>query len=86
MMPKVAPTMRRELRLVPKERDLNRFFRVALSLVLTENIPTIERNIPTAAISMGAITALYCITTSPELDNAAAPSAAVARIEPQYDS
>ena len=40
--------------------------------------------IPTAAISIGAITALNCVSVSPI--NAAAPNAAVARIEPQYDS
>ena len=43
----------------------------------------IEKMIPTAAISIGATTALYCNSTLPEETNAAAPNAAVARMEPQ---
>ena len=85
-MRNVAATISTELRLVPKERAASRFFIEASSLVRTEKIPTMERRIPTAAISIGAITALYCITTSPVSRYAAAPSAEVARIEPQYDS
>ena len=42
-----------------------------------------ERIIPTAAISIGAMTALNCISVSPEWIKAAAPRAAVARMEPQ---
>ena len=38
---------------------------------------------PTAAINIGAITALNCITVSAEWIKAAAPNAAVARMEPQ---
>ena len=48
------------------------------------NTPAIERRVPTEAISIGAITALNCI--SGVAMNAAAPRRAVARIEPANDS
>ena len=82
----VAPTMSTELRLVPSESAPSRFFMVAFSLVRTEKMPIIDSSMPTAAMSMGATTALYCITTSPCSRYAAAPRALVARMEPQYDS
>ena len=59
---------------------------LASSLVRTENMPMMDKMIPTAAISIGAMTALYCMSTSLLLMKAAAPSAEVARMEPQYDS
>lgn len=43
----------------------------------------IESTIPTAAISIGASTALSCIAMPSAVANAAAPSAAVASTEPQ---
>ena len=82
----VATTIRAELRFVPTPIALMSCFMLASSRVRTQNIPIIDRIIPTAAISMGAITALNCISTSPPCMNAAAPSEAVASIEPQYDS
>ena len=74
--------------MVPSESECRRFFIVAFSLVRTAKIPIIERTIPTAAISIGARTAFSCIpdSTAAVVLYAAAPSAAVARIEPQYDS
>ena len=83
---KVAPTISTELRLVPKESERSSSFIPAFSFVRTVNIPSIDSNMPTAAMSIGAITALNCISTSPDDMNAAAPRADVARIEPQYDS
>ena len=79
----VAATISTELRFVPKANEPSKSFMVAFSLVRTANIPIIERIMPTAAINIGAITALNCITVSAEWIKAAAPSAAVARIEPQ---
>ena len=75
--------IRTELRFVPTASERNRFFIVAFSLVRTAKIPMIDRTIPTAAISFGAITAFYCISTSPVATKAAAPRAAVANIDPQ---
>ena len=80
---KVATTIKIELRLVPKASEFSKSFIFAFSLVRTEKIPIMESNIPTAAISIGTITALNCISVSPEWIKAAAPRAAVARIEPQ---
>ncbi len=54
-----------ELRFVPKDNAPNKSFIDAFSFVLTQNMPIIERMIPTAAISIGAITALNCRVTSP---------------------
>ena len=85
-MANVANTMRIELRFVPNASDFNKSFILASSRVRTENIPIIESNIPTAAISIGAITAFICISVSPAPIKAAAPKAEVANIEPQYDS
>ena len=82
-MRKVAATMSTELRLVPRERAFSKSFIFASSLVRTANMPIRDSNIPTAAISMGAMTALNCITVSPLCRKAAAPRAAVARMEPQ---
>ena len=79
----VAAIINIELRFVPKERALRRSFIFAFSFVLTEKIPIIDRTIPTAAINIGAITALNCISISPLPINVAAPSAEVASIEPQ---
>ncbi|GFI07094.1 hypothetical protein IMSAGC006_01844 [Muribaculaceae bacterium] len=82
--------MSTELRLVPAASELSRFFIVAFSLVLTAKMPMMERMMPTAAMSMGASTAFICRATAPSVPRvaaapapAAAPSAAVARIEPQ---
>ena len=82
-MRNVAATMSTELRLVPKPSAPSRSFIVAFSLVRTEKMPMMESRMPTAAISIGAMTALYCIIVSPLCMKAAAPSAAVARMEPQ---
>ena len=43
----------------------------------------IESRMPTAAISIGAITAFICSSSEPTEEKAAAPSAAVANTEPQ---
>ena len=75
--------MSTELRFVPKDRALSRSFMVAFSRVRTAKMPRTESRMPTAAMSIGAMTALYCISVSPEWIKAAAPSAAVARMEPQ---
>ena len=89
----VAPTISTELMLVPTASEPSRSLIEAFSLVFTVKMPMMESMMPTAAISMGAITALSCRATaasSPITEAApaaaAAPSAAVARIEPQYDS
>ena len=80
---KVAATMSTELRLVPSDRAPSRSFIRAFSLVRTAKMPTRESRMPTAAISMGAMTALTCISVSSAWRKAAAPNAAVARMEPQ---
>ena len=72
-----------ELKFVPMAKAFNSCLIVAFSFVRTAKIPIIDKMIPTAAISIGATTALYCNSTLPEETNAAAPNAAVARIEPQ---
>lgn len=82
----VPITMRTELRFVPVESALSNSFMPAFSFVRTANMPIMERIIPTAAINIGAITALNCISVLPVPMKAAAPSAAVASIDPQYDS
>ena len=76
-------TISTELRFVPKPSALSSCFMSASSLVRTAKIPMMESTIPIAAISMGAITALNCISVLPVPMKAAAPKAAVARIEPQ---
>ena len=83
MMTNVATTMRAELRLVPTDSEPSRSLMVAFSLVRTAKMPMMESRMPTAAISIGAMTALNCMAVSPEWRNAAAPSAAVERMEPQ---
>ena len=80
---KVAATISTELRFVPNASEPSKSFIVAFSLVRTEKMPIMESRIPTAAISIGAITALNCMTVSAECIKAAAPNAAVAKIEPQ---
>ena len=62
----VATTIKAELKLVPNDNDFNKSFILAFSLVLTANMPIIDKNIPMAAINIGAITALYCISIFPE--------------------
>ena len=69
------------LMLVPTESDVSRFFIVAPSFVLTMKMPISERNMPTAAIIIGAMTALSCMSGLSA--NAVAPRAAVLRILPQ---
>ena len=56
-MPKVAAAIRTALTFVPSESERNRSFIVAPSFVRTRKIPKSERNTPTAAISIGAMTA-----------------------------
>mgnify|MGYP006946704810 CR=1 FL=1 len=82
----VPITMRTELRFVPVESALSNSFMPAFSYVRSANMPIMERIIPTAAINIGAITAVNCISVLPVPMKAAAPSAAVASIDPQYDS
>ena len=65
---------------VPVKSERNKFFMEAPSCVLTIKIPTIESKIPKAATIIGAITNFI------EQPGNTAPRAAVARIEPQYDS
>ena len=78
---KVAIAISTELRFVPNANECRRLRIVAPSLVRTKNIPIIDRNMPTAAITIGAMTAFNCI--SGEKANAVAPRAAVERILPQ---
>ena len=85
-MTNVAATISAELKFVPTDSDFSNSFMPASSRVRTAKIPMMESKIPTAAISIGAITALNCISVSPVPIKAAAPSAAVASIDPQYDS
>ena len=82
-MPNVAPAISSELKLTPtpSERSSSRI--EAPSRVRTRKMPMIESTIPTAAISIGASTALSCIAMPSAVANAAAPSAAVASTEPQ---
>ena len=68
--------------LVPRPSERSRSFICAPSFVRTRNMPSRLRKMPMAAMSMGAMTALRCM--SPAADaNAVAPRAAVLRIEPQ---
>ena len=75
-----------ELVLVPLLNAASSFFMFVSSLVLTIKIPIIDNTTPTAAISIGANIAFSCIPSIVDLAKAAAPRAAVARIEPAYDS
>ena len=81
-MANVAPAIRMALTLVPTDSERSRSFMVAPSLVRTRNMPSSDRNTPTAAISIGAMTARSWIS-SPATPNAAAPKAAVDSTEPQ---
>ncbi len=78
-MPKERSMMKMELLLTPRLRAESSSFWFAPSLVRTRKIPRIERRVPTAATSIGAITALNCRAVP---RYAEAPRAAVARIEP----
>ena len=85
-MPKVERAINTELRFVPMASAFSSSRIVAFSFVRTAKMPMIDNTIPTAAISIGATTALYCISTSPDATNAAAPNAEVARMDPHYHS
>jgi len=61
---KVATTIKAELKFVPTASEPNNSFMPAFSFVLTEKIPIMERRMPTAAINIGAITALNCMVVS----------------------
>ena len=76
--------MKTEEKFTPRLSDFSSWLIPAFSLVLTRKIPITDRNTPTAAISIGAKTALSCIPPWPM--KALAPRAAVARTLPQYDS
>ena len=81
-MPKVAMAMSTAAVLVPRPSERSRSFICAPSFVRTRNMPSRLRKMPMAAMSMGAMTALSCM--SPAADaKAVAPRAAVLRIEPQ---
>ena len=80
-MTNVAIAISTALTFVPNERERKRSFIVAPSLVLTKKIPINDKKIPTAAIIIGATTALTCIVGF--MANAVAPRAAVERILPQ---
>ena len=78
-MPNVQTAISAELVLTPVPSAPSRFFIVAPSFVRTRKMPMTDSMMPTAAISIGASTACICMSPA----KAAAPSAAVARIEPQ---
>ena len=80
-MPKVAKAIRTAEVFVPRLSEPSRSFIVAPSLVLTRKIPMRERNTPTAAMIIGAMTARSCMSSF--MAKAVAPSAAVERILPQ---
>ena len=80
-MAKVATAIKAALTLVPLLSEPRSCFVVAPSLVRTIKMPSNERKIPTAAISMGAMTALNCMSLC--MEKATAPRAAVERILPQ---
>ena len=69
------------LTLVPSESERSKSFIEAPSLVLTRKMPINDKKMPTAAIIIGATTALSCISAF--MANAVAPKAAVDRILPQ---
>lgn len=79
-IPNVQIAISTELTLTPMPSAPSNCFIVAPSFVRTRKIPITDNRMPTAAINIGASTACICI---PLLAKAAAPSAAVARIEPQ---
>ena len=78
---KEAMAISTALTFVPSPKAWSNSFIVAPSFVRTRKIPMSERNIPTAAIIIGAMTARNCM--SPFKAKAVAPSAAVERILPQ---
>ena len=80
-MIKVAIAINMADTFVPNPREWSSSFIPAPSFVRTRKIPIRLKNIPTAAMIMGAITARSCI--SPFMANAVAPRAAVDRILPQ---
>ena len=82
-MPNVATAISSELKLTPTPNDRSSSRIVAPSFVRTRKMPMIESRMPTAAISIGAITAFICSSSEPTEEKAAAPSAAVANTEPQ---
>ena len=61
-MAKVATAIRAALTLVPKDSDFKRSRMVAPSFVRTRKMPMSERKTPTAAMSIGAMTALSCVS------------------------
>ena len=61
----VAIAMSTELRLVPNPSDLSSWLIPAPSFVRTVYMPIIDRNTPTAAIIIGANTALSCSVSPP---------------------
>ena len=77
----VATAIRHADTFVPKLNECNKSRMVAPSFVFTMYIPANERNIPTAAMSIGAITAL--IWMSALKAKAVAPRAAVLSMLPQ---
>ena len=80
-MRKVAMAISTAATLVPRLKDFSKSFIVASSLVRTKKIPIRLKKIPTAAIIIGATTALSCM--SPLATKAVAPNAAVDKILPQ---
>ena len=82
MMPKVATAISTAAALVPRLNAPRSSFMPAFSLVFTRKIPMMESNTPTAAISIGASTALNCKPSTAAVANAEAPKAIVAKIEP----
>ena len=82
-MPNVAAAMSAELTFTPRPSERSSSRIEAPSFVRTRKMPKIERTMPTAAISIGASTALSCIVSLPTEAKAAAPRAAVASTEPQ---
>ena len=78
-----AQAMSTALTLVPTESERSRSFIVAPSFVRTRKMPSSERNTPTAAIIIGAITALSCMPSAALAAKAEAPRAAVDSTEPQ---
>ena len=79
---------RTEARMMPLPRAHSSFFWDAPSSVLTTKQPTIEQMMPMAAMTMGSAAAFMASCGSPgaRMVMAATPRAALARIEPQYDS
>ena len=85
-MPKVAAAIKTAAVLVPRLKAPRSSFMPAFSLVRTKKIPIKESNTPTAAMSIGASTALNCMPSTAAVAKAEAPSAMVAKMEPAYDS